>query len=71
MAELKEIYGDAYVNAIPEKSFHTGGSAQRANPFSAKNYTVSKRVAELKDALTPEPEPESEDTDDMEPAGKE
>lgn len=70
VAELKEIYGDAYVNAIPEKSFHTG-AAQRANPFAAKNYTVSKRVAELKDALTPEPEPESQDTDDMEPAGKE
>lgn len=63
VAQLKEIYGDAYVNAIPEKAFHTQGNAQRANPFSAKKYTVSK-VADLKEALqAPE--------EDKEPAGKE
>jgi hypothetical protein len=71
--QLKEIYGDAYVNAIPEKAFHTQGSAQRANPFAAKKFTVSKRVADLKEALLDEPADEDADENEpaKEPAGKE
>lgn len=51
VAQLKEIYGDAYVNAIPERGYHTGGQGQKTNPFAAKRFTVSHTAAELKEAL--------------------
>lgn len=68
-AELKAIYGDAFVNAVPEKAFHTSRS-QKLNPFAAKNFTVKQKVDELKDALAPTA-PETEEDLDKETAGKE
>lgn len=52
VAELKEIYGDAYVNAIPGQSFH--GQAQRVNPYVGKmnrNKSEADKIAELEEAL--------------------
>lgn len=51
--ELKQIYGDAFVNAVPYKPFNTG-SAQRQNPYQAKinrQRTDDERIAELEAAL--------------------
>lgn len=62
VAELKGIYGDAFENAVPYKSFHM---AQRQNPYAAKiqsyknEQSVEEKAAELKAALEGE-EPEKE-----------
>lgn len=53
VAELKEIYGEDFVNAVPYKPFHTG-TAQRQNPYQAKinrQKNDAERIAELEAAL--------------------
>ena len=53
VAELKEIYGDDFVNAVPGHAFNTG-TAQRQNPYAAKisrQKSDAQMIAELEEAL--------------------
>ncbi|MEX2587370.1 MAG: hypothetical protein WD602_05170 [Actinomycetota bacterium] len=53
-AELREMYGEAFDNVLPGEAFHTGGQAQRVNPYVGKmnrQKSEAQKMAELEEAL--------------------